>query len=160
MIDKLEQWSIRHNVSHQAMQELRAIFVAPYEPSRTNRSGSEAYVDSLIMLEAADKDVLLMRNNVGACQDKTGRMIRYGLLNESKQMNERIKSPDRIGIKRVLITPEMVGGTIGQFIAREIKKQDWTGRTLSPHEEAQLRCLQLFASYGADACFANGTGTL
>lgn len=155
----LLNWASRHGVSVDALRELQQLFIPPVTRRQT-RHASEAHVDSLISLEASEKDILWMRNNVGACQDKTGRVIRYGLLNESKQMNEQTKSPDRVGIRRVVVTPDMVGGVIGQFVAREIKHATWTGRTLSPHEQAQLRCLQLFTLYGADASFANGTGTL
>ena len=42
----------------------------PDTPPARGSQGSESHVDSLIMLEAADKDVTLFRNNVGACQDK------------------------------------------------------------------------------------------
>lgn len=162
MTPTLQQWASRHGVSHAALTELQQLFTTVHQPSTTakSRHASESHVDSLIALEASDKDILWMRNNVGACQDKTGRVIRYGLLNESKQMNERLKSPDRIGIRRLVITSDMVGSSVGQFVAREIKHATWTGRTLSPHEQAQLNCLQLFTGYGADASFANGTGTL
>ena len=162
MTPAITQWASRHGVSAVALNELQQIFTNVHQSNHGGKApvASEAHVDSLISLEASQKDILWMRNNVGACQDKTGRVIRYGLLNESKNMNQDIKSPDRIGIRRIVVTPEMVGSSVGQFVAREIKHAAWTGKTLSAHEQAQLRCLQLFLRYGADAAFANGPGTL
>ena len=85
--------------------------------------------------------------------------MRYGWMNDSKAMNERVKSGDFIGIRPVLITPEMVGCTIGQFVMREVKKASWTFKG-DAHEMAQLRCLEFVASKGGDACFTNGRGSV
>lgn len=155
----VQNWANRHGVSQEALNELYQLLVPASAPA-TNKKGSEAYVDSLLMLEASKKDVTLFRNNVGACQDKTGRLIRYGLANESKQMNERIKSSDRIGWRKVLITQDMVGSHIGQFVARETKHAGWTGRTLDSHEQAQADFMMMALLAGCDAAFASGAGTL
>lgn len=156
----LTQWAIRHNVSHVALNELVLMMTQDEPlPDVTAQHGSEAWVQSQIRLEASSKGVKLMRNNVGACQDKSGRLIRYGLMNDSKQMNERIKSADLVGIRPVFITPELVGHTIGQFVSREVKEQGWvysgTGR-----EVAQMRWHEFIVGLGGDSCFASGTGTL
>jgi len=66
------------------------------------------------------------RNNVGVLLDINGRPVRYGLANESKEMNEKFKSSDIIGVMPVKITQDMVGKTIGQFIAPECKEEGWT----------------------------------
>lgn len=155
----VNEWAARHGVSQAALDDLKAMLTPDGAPKHS-KDRSEAYVDSVMMLEAADKNILLMRNNVGAYQDATGRMVRYGFANESKEQNKRMKSSDRIGIKPVLITPSMVGSTIGQFVARETKKEAWTGKTLNAHEQAQFNFLVLALLYGADACFANSVGTL
>ena len=63
----------------------------------------------------------LLRNNSGAFKTPEGRWIRFGLGNISKEHNKRYKSADYIGIKPVLITPDMVGTTIGQFASVELK---------------------------------------
>lgn len=52
---------------------------------------SEAGVQQQSRLAAAQRGMWMLRNNVGACEDKDGRPIRYGLANDSKQMNERLR---------------------------------------------------------------------
>lgn len=130
------------------------------EPITEPLGFSEAGVQAVIRLEASRKGLRLFRNNVGAFEDpQTGRWVRYGLANDSKQMNQQIKSSDLIGIRPVVIEPGHIGQTIGQFVAREAKEGRWKYRG-SKREQAQLRFLQLIASFGGDACFANGEGTL
>lgn len=68
----------------------------------------------------------LFRNSVGALVDKVGRLVRFGLANDSKQMNELLKSADRIGWTTVLITPEMVWTHVAVFTSVEAKKEGWT----------------------------------
>jgi hypothetical protein len=155
----VKQWAARHSVSQAALNELYDMLKPDMIPA-PGAKGSESHIDSLIMLEAAQKDVTLFRNNVGACQDKTGRLIRYGLANESTEMNAQIKSSDRIGWRTVIITPDMVGNPIAQFVMREIKKASWTGRTLSPHEQAQANFMIMGLLAGCDVGFANKAGTL
>jgi hypothetical protein len=67
----------------------------------------------------------LWRNNSGAYMDDHGRMVRYGLANESAQENRVIKSSDLIGITPVLIQPHMVGYHLGVFTAYEVKPSGW-----------------------------------
>lgn len=121
---------------------------------------SEAYAQSLIRLEAARlPGVTLWRNNVGVLLDATGRPVRYGLANESKAQNERLKSADLIGWRTVTVTPDMVGRTVAVFLSREVKPDGWkytgTGR-----EEAQAAWRDLVLAAGGDAAFASGPGTL
>lgn len=122
---------------------------------------SEAYAQSQVFLEAPKFGVRLFRNNVGAFKDESGRFVRYGLANESKARNKRLKSSDGVGWRKRLITPAMVppqGLLIGQAVLREIKEPGWI-YTGDEHEEAQLRWLQLGLSDGCDAAFATGPGS-
>ena len=94
--------------------------------SEAGSNGSEARVASAVTLEAGRRgDIVLWRNNVGACKTDDGRMIRYGLANVSKAMNERIKSADLIGVYRRVITQDDVGRVIGQFLSVETKREGW-----------------------------------
>ena len=123
--EDINQWAMRHHVSAQAMAELRQMLVSGVS-AIAGLPGSEASVSSAIQLEAGKRgDIILWRNNVGALRDDNGRVIRYGLANVSKAMNDRIKSADHIGIYRRIIQPPDVGSVIGQFLSIESKREDW-----------------------------------
>lgn len=81
----------------------------------------------------------IWRNNSGACTDDTGRLVRYGLGNDSAQLNAVIKSSDLIGITPTLITPAMVGYTLGVFTAYEIKPSGWHQTPGDKRASAQAR---------------------
>jgi len=103
----------------------------------------------------------LMRNNSGAFKDETGRVVFFGLGNTSKKRNDEIKSSDLIGITSVVITPDMVGKTIGVFTAIEVKKEDWNPtKTLDKREIAQKRFIDWVISMGGLAGFANNIDKL
>ena len=121
----LTRWAIRHHVGMDAIAELRAMLTTG-ATSDAGSDGSEARVASAVTFEAGRRgDIVLWRNNVGACKTDDGRMIRYGLANVSKAMNERIKSADLIGVYRRVITPDDVGRVIGQFLSVETKREGW-----------------------------------
>lgn len=120
---------------------------------------SEARVQSEIRLEAARKGVRLYRNNSGALKDEHGRLVRFGLGNESTTLNRKFKSADLIGWRTITITPDMVGCKIAQFLARECKYEGWV-YTGSEREQAQKAFLDLVVAEGGDACFATEVGTL
>lgn len=120
---------------------------------------SEGRAQSEIRLEAARAGVRLFRNNSGALKDEFGRLVRFGLGNESKAINDRLKSSDLIGWRRVVITQDMVGTTLAQIVAREIKHPGWT-YTGTDREVAQKAFIDLMNADGGDACFATGVGTL
>ena len=111
---------------------------------------SEDEIDQEIQLEAAKMGILLMRNNSGAMTDDTGRLVRYGLGNISK--NQKFKSSDRIAIKPVTITPEMVGQTIGVFVAIEMKKEGWKYKG-DEREQGQKNFIDYITARGGKAFF-------
>ena len=156
----LEQWAIKWGVPYAALEDLRAQFgminVDPIVPVKGN---NEAAVQAHVRLEASRIGARLWRNNVGATMDDRGNYIRSGLANDSKQMNEAIKSSDLIGIRPVRITPAHVGHVIGQFMAREIKEPTWH-YTGTKREAAQRKFIELIVSMGGDACFAASVGTI
>lgn len=155
------RWAIRHGVSAQALHELQALFGqhgGDYLPPEV-KGRSEAAVQSAVRLEAGRKGVKLWRNNVGSLVDSRGVPVRYGLANDSKQLNEKLKSGDLIGWRPVLICPQHVGTVIAQFVSRECKPADWR-YTGEPREKAQLSWAQLVVAAGGDAQFCTGVGTL
>lgn len=153
---KLTTWAMRHGVGEAALAELCEIMGT--WPGMTGDSGdhtSEAGVQKAVQLEASRLGGRLFRNNVGALKDERGVPIRYGLANESKEMNKVVKSSDLIGIR-----PINIGGkTIGQFVAREMKEPGWK-YCGNEHERAQLKFIELINKLGGDAQFCTGVGTL
>jgi hypothetical protein len=161
MTPAVYQWAARHGVSVQALHELQALFGmhGGHDVPAEVKGTSEAAIQSAVRLEAARKGVRLFRNNVGALIDSRGVPVRYGLANDSKQVNEVMKSADLIGWRPLLIGPQHVGTVVAQFVSREIKEAGWhyTGRDREP---AQLAWAQLVTSGGGDAAFCAGVGTL
>lgn len=119
----------------------------------------ESTIQAEIRVEAAKLGMYLWRNNTGATYDAKGNFIRFGLANDSAKMSKTIKSSDLIGIRPVVITQDMVGKTIGQFVAREVKREGWKYKD-TQREQAQLKFLELVRDMGGDALFASGPGTL
>lgn len=115
---------------------------------------SEAAIQQQIRLKSAEIGTPLLRNNVGACFDDTGRLIRYGLGNDSKQVNRVFASSDLIGINPVLITTEMVGRTIGQFMAVECKSSSFVARESDKRYVAQRNFIEWVNRHGGTGMFA------
>ena len=156
----LDQWAADWRVPPEALADLRRrLNCEPLPPPPDARGHSEGWAQSVVRIEAAAKGMRLWRNNVGALLDQRGVPVRYGLANDSKALNEKLKSADLVGIKPILVTPAHVGATIGQFICRELKAPGWTYRG-DPHERAQLAWAKLVVSLGGDAGFATGRGSL
>lgn len=155
----LTQWAIKWGVPIEAVQDLRQEFGLVNTDPQPQIGESEAAIQTRIRLEATQKGCRVWRNNVGGTYTEDGSFLRYGLANDSKQMNKLIKSSDLIGVKPVLITQNHVGQIIGQFIAREVKAANWS-YSGTEREEAQLNFLNLVAGLGGDAAFANSVGTL
>lgn len=156
----LYSWAFRWGVPAQAIADLRVTLGLEGTLGEAQHVGkSEAFAQSQVVLEAAHKGVRLWRNNVGVLLDKTGRPVRYGLANQSKEMNKLLKSSDLIGIRPVSITQAHVGLVLGQFVGREMKEPGWH-YSGTEREEAQLRWAELICSLGGDAAFATGTGSL
>lgn len=85
--------------------------------------------------------------------------MRYGLGNDSPQINAVLKSADLIGIRPVVITAQHVGHTVGQFVSRECKAPGWQ-YTGTDREVAQLNWARLVNACGGDAAFTTGPGAL
>ena len=155
----LSQWGIKWEIPKEALDDYRAQ-VESEIPTHLQKGGSsEAAVQAEVRLEGAEIHTPLWRNNVGVLEDERGVPVRFGLANDSKVINQQIKSSDLIGCKPVRITGTMVGQCFGQFVARETKRRDWIYKG-TPREQAQLRYLNIILALGGDAAFATGRGTL
>lgn len=159
MNSSIVQWATRNGVSYSALSELREIFGTESAVGTSVVNESEAAVQSRVRLEAARKGLKLWRNNVGALLNPEGVPVRYGLANDSKKLNEVIKSGDLIGWRPVLITPEHIGCRLAQFVSRECKRPDWKFSG-TDRERAQLRWIEAVVADGGDAKFCNEEGTL
>lgn len=155
------QWAARNGVSLAAVQELSQIFgMHGGHPMPIAAPGtSESAVQSAVRLEATKNGVRLFRNNVGVLTDERGTPVRYGLANDSKSLNQIIKSADLIGWRTIIITPDKVGQRIAQFVSRECKAVGWH-YTGDAREKAQLSWAELVTAGGGDAAFCTGIGTL
>lgn len=146
-----DEWVLRWQIPHAAVMDLITI-VVPDIP--VPGSMSESAVQQRVRLEASKKGMSLLRNNVGVLDDRRGVPLRFGLANDTPQLNKEFKSADLIGIRSVTITPEMVGTKIGQFVSIEVKKQGWKF-TGNEHEKAQMRWVLWVLSRGGYAKFTN-----
>lgn len=162
----LEQWAIQWGVPLVAITDLRQKLLAETNDLANVKIGekSEAYVSSVVRLEAPHYGCHLWRNNVGAMKerDEEGnviRVVRFGLANDSARLNDKLKSGDLIGWRKRLITASMVGHVIAQFTTREAKKPGWVFNPNDEHECAQQAWNDLVLSCGGDAAFATGQGS-
>jgi hypothetical protein len=116
---------------------------------------SETDVIAQERLKAANRGAWALRNNSGAFKDETGRLVRYGLGNDSKRINGVFKSADLIVIEPVIITADMIGQVIGQFVGIECKKRGWK-YTGTDREIAQKRFLDKLIELGGRGYFSDG----
>lgn len=163
MTPELAAWANRHDIPEAALTDLLAVLSqrdhAPPPANPDALRAGEARVQSQVRLEAAANDVWLTRNNVGATLDPdSGRLIRYGLANESKQQNQHVKSADLIGFRKRVILAADVGTVIAQFVSRECKAEGWR-YTGSKREVAQAAWRDFINTNGGDAAFVSGPGS-
>ncbi len=171
----IDQWARRWGLPPQALAELASMGHVPDPPKKPD--GSESYVQSAVRLEAGYKDgISLWRNNVGAgtavhskvlrslcseCRDLIpNRPIRWGLANDSTNLNGELKSSDLIGWRRRVITPEMVGTTIAQYTQRECKEVGWVFNPNDARDQAQMRWHLMVLRDGGDSAIVSGVGSL
>lgn len=120
----------------------------------------ETPIQKKVSETAAYQGITLWRNNVGSLPDANGRPVRYGLCNDSKQLNKVVKSSDLIGITPVFITPDMIGQILGVFTALETKKEDWTFNPNDPRQAAQAKYHDIVRANGGFAGFINDPAML
>lgn len=142
--DRLLEWAMRWQVPAPALAEL--VDMGGIDPG--DATGGEARVVRDCRVEADRLGGVLWRNNSGATFDRNGRMIRYGLGNDSKKLNRDYKSPDLIGI-----SPG------GRFWCAEGKAPGWKG-VKSDREHAQANFGRHVVSLGGLFTFATGPGDI
>lgn len=106
---------------------------------------TEAAVQQQIRLAAPQYGCYLWRNNSGALLNERGDMVRYGLGNDSKKLNDEIKSADLIGV-----------APGGRFLAVECKAPGWRLTPGDARAQAQAKFLRLVRRAGGLAGFATG----
>lgn len=114
---------------------------------------SETVIQQQVRLQMARMGAQLYRNNSGGFQDETGRWIRYGLANDSKKLNQEIKSSDLIGAVPVVIQPYHVGMTLGIFTALECKPSGWHQVPSDKRAVAQAKFHTIIKNVGGFAGF-------
>ena len=158
------EWLQRYPEAAQALTQVTAM-CKPGEGDYNDEAGAQQNARFVVGRAGG----LVWRNNVGAtpavvkahcpkCQfnfEIKQRVVRYGLCNDSHQLNDMFKSADLIGVMPRLITPQMVGSTIGQFLAVEVKTPGWSYKGAG-REVQQQAYLSLVASKGGIAQFSTG----
>lgn len=142
-IDPMTAWAMRWQVPAAALDELRSLVTIPTPGVEDNDEVSERTIVRQCRLIADECGGVLLRNNSGATRDHTGRMIRYGLGNDSAKLNRDYKSPDLVGI-----------GYGGRFIGVECKAAGWKG-VRTDREKAQANFGRHVQSLGGLFTFAS-----
>ena len=143
----IDQWAADWGIFPAALADLRVRLTSSI--AKGSAGTAEAVVQQAIRLESSRRGMRLWRNNNGACVDNTGRMVRYGLGNDSSKVNKHIKSSDLIGITPV----QVAGRTLGVFTAIEVKRGGWRYKGTA-REKAQLAWLELVVAMGGIGKFA------
>lgn len=125
---------------------------------------SESNIQSRTRLAAvAKKTWRLWRNMRGAGKMASGNFVRYGLANDSKRIGDVLKSGDLIGWRSIVITQDMVGKVLAQFVSVECKAEDWVPPPADTKDEAaaaQYRWADLVNREGGYAVFINDPSKL
>ena len=148
----IAEWAARWGIPQAAVADLQQRVVGldggiPPGP----QGDSEAAIQNRCRIAASKAGGRLWRNNVGA-GEIDGQFLRWGLCNDSPQMNRVCKSADLIGIKPRIIQPDDVGTLVGQFWSREVKAAGWK-YTGTAREVAQKAWADLINGLGGDARF-------
>jgi hypothetical protein len=152
-MNEITQWARDWGVPQNMMTDLFNRLQPPHIP-KADGVKSESWVSSVLNIEAGEYGSRLWRNNIGATETESGGYLRYGLCNESSQINEKLKSSDYIGITPICINQNHVGSVLGIFTAVEVKKQAWKFNGKG-RENAQLNYINLVKSCGGFAGFIN-----
>ena len=150
----LQEWAARWHIPQAALDDFRQFTLGlDGGPGDPVPGLSEAAVQTQVRVAASRRGMRLWRNNVGAFHDAERNVhVRFGLANDSAQLNAIVKSADLIGIRPRIVQPQDVGCLIGQFVSYEVKRAGWK-YTGSEREVAQEAWAQLITSLGGEARF-------
>ena len=151
MLNDIHSWAHRWGIPADAHAELIAI-VTPHPSVVEDAGKSEASVQQKMRVEAAAMGHALWRNNNGAAMSEDGRMLRFGLGNDSSKLSKVWKSSDLIGITRVQST--YVGQIFGVFTAQEVKRPGWRQVPSDKRAIAQAKFMANVRALGGIAGFA------
>lgn len=164
MNNLMQDWALTWGIPQEALDDLaeRSTIACAPADGLAMTSRSEAYTQSMVRLAAPAMGITTWRNNVGAAKTDTGSFIRFGLANDSKQLNESIKSGDLIGWQTIVIGPEHVGQRFARFVSIECKEVGWEfgraarGTEQGDREWAQHRWAEMVRAAGGVAFFSTG----
>src|ERR1700757_4207209 len=149
----IHEWAQRWHLPPMALKELADMSI--YTPPNPKASDeSEQATHNRVRLQASQRGLHVWRNNVGAGRIEGAGYLRWGLANDTHEINTLVKSADLIGIEPVLITPAHVGTRIGRFWSRECKPLGWKPAKegkLAIREAAQVRWANIINGLGGDA---------
>lgn len=151
-------WAEKWGIPRAALVDLAASLT---HGQPTPEGHHESYVQSSVRLEAARTGRHLFRNNVGAARTDTGSFVRFGLGNDSSQLNAKLKSADLIGFETLHVygvkgEPQITA----RFLSVECKHPGWRLNPNDEREQAQLAWAMLVNQAGGRAIFATGPGAL
>lgn len=115
---------------------------------------NEADTQNRLRVMASQANGFLWRNNSGAFEAQPGRWVRYGLANDSAQVNKDFKSLDLIGLTPRMITQVDIGRVFGIFTAIEAKPPGWHLVPSDKRGFAQLEFINTVLKAGGYAGFA------
>ena len=143
------EWAAKYGVSRAALDEL---LMSTYMPPVASGLSGEMAVQQQIRAEAPALGGILGRNNRGAYLDDRGVEVRYGWLNDSKKVNNVLKTGDLLGITEVVDPISRI--PYGVFTMPEIKAPGYGGPR-TKHDQAQARAIMLVRKYHGIAGFAS-----
>lgn len=118
--------------------------VLPHKFERfTDTVTSEADTQQRVRVCASEQGWSLWRNNSGVLKDKYGTPIRFGLGNDSPNINKVFKSSDLVGV-----------GPNGKMFVVECKKPDWWAPE-NDRDRAQLNFILHVVEGGGIGFFTN-----
>lgn len=162
-----QEWAAKHPAAAADMAQM--IGATEWIADSKTAGKSESWSQKTARINIANQGAYSWRNNVGAmpskcqcgaklCCPACGKGLghhRWGLANDSPQLNKKFKSSDLILAIPRLITSNMVGTVIAQFGAVETKRPGWRYMK-TEREMGQANWLALVQKIGGYATFTTG----